>query len=79
MYAIQTKNRKNSRHYDKTIFTCETESQIKEYLNANNLIITGKPYIFTHLNLSDGSIITCSYNGIICSPQDLEKYLSTNS
>jgi hypothetical protein len=75
MYNHQTKKRKNSRNYDKTIASFETEKEVKKYLEKNNLSYAGSPYIFTHIKLNDGSILTCSYNGIICSPEKLRDYL----
>lgn len=70
MYHIQTKKRKNSRKYT-DIVKMETIEEVKNYLTINNLSYAGTPYIFTHIDLSNGDIITQDYMGIICSPEKL--------
>jgi len=80
MYAIQSKKRKNSRRFEKIVFETEQKDEIKNYLNENNYTIIGKPYIFTHIDIQDQNnnhqIITCSYNKIICSPEELYNQLT---
>lgn len=79
MYAIQTKKRSNSKSYDKIVFEAEEPKEIAEYMKTNSLIVVSKPYIFTHLVLNNGYIATCSFRGMICSPQKLADYLSANN
>jgi len=70
MYHIATLKRKNSRKYSNIKDLPEIED-VKKYLKENNLFYAGTPYIFTHINLSNGDIITQDYSGIICSPEKL--------
>jgi hypothetical protein len=76
MYTIKGLARKNSRKYTKIIFEGETVEDIWDYMQKNGLRVTGKPYIYTHLELSDGTIATFSIRGMLCSPIELEKYLT---
>ena len=71
MYSIQGKKRKNSKDYKKTIFESESEKEIINYMEENNLNVIEKPYLFTHLRLNNDLILTCSYLNIICSPQKI--------
>lgn len=58
MYYIKAKARKNSKTYSKTLAKLATIDDTIAYLAKNSLSITDKPYIFTHLGLSDGTILT---------------------
>jgi hypothetical protein len=71
MYNIKSKKRSNSKKFDLIIFTAETDDEIIGYLKRNNLRVDHIPYIFTHIVLSNGQIITQDFRGIICSPQRL--------
>jgi hypothetical protein len=74
MFHLQYKKRKNSRHYsDKDVFQ-DKESVIK-YLADNGIKFSHTPYVFTHICLDNGEIITQEYNGIICSPIELAEAL----
>lgn len=75
MYFIEKKARKNSKKYTKTN-ALSNESDVLEYMEVNDLsYIKETPYIFTHIELSDGSIITQNYQGLICSPTKLLEVL----
>lgn len=76
MYHIEVKKRKNSRKYTK-VLDLDGEAAVLEYLKKKGLTATGTPYIFTHIDVSDGSIITQTddHFGLICSPQKLRKML----
>ena len=73
-YYHEVKKRKNSKKYT-PLKEFETEQEVLDYLNENNLKYVGTPYIFTHINLSDGSIISQKYRGLMCSPETLKKRL----
>ena len=75
MYYIETLKRKNSRKYTPIKALGDTLDSVIDYMKQNNIQYAGTPYIFTHINLSDGSIVTQKYNGIICSPESLRKAL----
>lgn len=79
MYAIQSKKRKNSKNYKLIKFQSESKDEIADYMIKNNIVIYNKPYIFTHLGLSNGDILTCSIgigeNNIICSPEEIYLFL----
>ena len=76
MYYIQKKARVNSRRYGKTVAQLPEIADVISYLKENNI-----QYIFTHINLSDGSIITQDVlvggNKLIKSPQKLAEALKT--
>ncbi len=50
------------------------EKEVIDYLKENNLSFS-IPYIFTHINLSSGEIITQHIKGFLCSPEELRKLL----
>ena len=81
MYYIQKKARVNSRRYGKTVAQLPEIADVISYLKENNIQFAGTPYIFTHINLSDGSIITQDVlvggNKLITSPQKLADALKT--
>jgi hypothetical protein len=76
MYHIETLKRKNSRRYTKTK-DIPTIEGVKEYMRGLKLSYAGTPYVFTHIKLSNGDIITQSDDrfGLICSPEELRKQL----
>lgn len=77
MYNIEVKKRKNSRKYT-PVKQLATDDEVIAYLKENGLEYAGTPYIFTHINLSDGSIITQKddHFGLICSPERLRDKLT---
>jgi len=74
MYHIEAKLRKNSKRYTRHSHM-ETIDEVIKYLSQNNIKATGTPYIFTHINLDNGNIITQDVNGIIVSPKTLAEIL----
>lgn len=80
MYTIKTKARRNSRTYGKIVAAIPDIAGVRAFLAANDLYVTNRPYFFTHLGLSDGSIIvqTVSVGGkeLTCSPTKLAEALS---
>lgn len=75
MYFIEQKKRINSKKYS-PILELESEEKVLKYLNDNNIVAESKPYIFTHITLSNGQIITQRISGIICSPTKLANLLN---
>ena len=75
MYHIQVKPRKNSKKYSKTIANLKDESAVINYMRENDLHYAGTPYFFSHIRLSDGSIITqtavVGASELVCSPTKL--------
>jgi len=71
MYKIE-KQLKTKR---KILFEFETDEEVIEYMKSNNINYAGTPYIFTHINLSDRTIITQYCLGLFCSPERLRKKL----
>ena len=74
MYNIEILKRKNSRTYS-PVKQLATEKEVVAYMKENKLVHAGTPYLFTHIKLSDGSIITQNYNGIMCSPIKLNNLI----
>ena len=76
MYEIQAKKRINSRKFT-TIHKFPTDIDVLCYVKNNKLTISEIPYIFTHIALSDGSIIMQKDDrfGLTCSPETLLKKL----
>lgn len=74
MFKIQTLKRKNSRKYT-PIKDIETIDGVVEYMKEKDLSYAGSPYFFTHVKLSDGSIVTENVQGFTCSPQKLRDRL----
>ena len=77
MYYLEKLKRKNSRRYTPVKELGEDEKSVVKYMEDNDLQFAGSPYIFTHIKLSDGSIITQKFNGITCSPEKLRELLTT--
>jgi len=75
MYSIAGKKRFNSRKYDKVIFEAETEQEIKDFMKEKKLIIKEVPYFFSHIVLSDDTIIRQTFRGLTCSPTKLLEVL----
>jgi len=71
MYNLETKKRFNSKNYS-VVRSFNSEAEVIEYVKGNDLKFS-IPYFFTHIQLSNGSIITQRDDnfGIICSPQKL--------
>lgn len=77
MYYLEILPRKNSRKYSIKQSLGDTLDSVIDYMKQNSLTYAGSPYFFTHIKLSDGSIVTQKYNGITCSPQSLKTALET--
>ena len=81
MYYIKTRAKKNSKTFGKIIVSFETEQEVLNYLEVKGVYFESTPYIFTHINLTDGTIITQTMKvgqdntEIICSPETLSKSL----
>ncbi len=75
MYSIEVKKRKNSRKYT-PIKEFETEKEVINYMKENKITFAGTPYIFTHIMLSDDSIIKLNCMGMISSPSKLRDMLT---
>lgn len=54
----------------------ETEEQVIEYLKKNKITVTGKPYVFTCINLSDRTMIKYRYRGMLCSPEKIMEMIT---
>ena len=74
MYLVKILKGKNSRKYT-TIEKLAEIKDVKDYMKKKNLSYTGSPYFFTHVNLSDKSIVSQDINGICCSPEKLRDEL----
>lgn len=72
MYYIEKKKRANSKKFTPVKELPEIPDVIN-YMAENKLVATGTPYMFTHINLSDGSIVSQRFNGIMCSPEKLRE------
>lgn len=79
MYYIETKKRINSRKYS-PIEQYKTEQEVIDYVRHTGDKYAGTPYIFTHINLASGDIITQKDDrfGLICSPVKLNELFKTN-
>ena len=77
MFQIIGKKTKKSRSYNKVLLRYNNIDEVVKYVKEKNLTFSS-PYIFTHLLLSDNTIITEEFNGIICSPIKLKDKLSNN-
>ncbi len=81
MYHIQAKARSNSKKYGKTIASFPLISDVKKYLDDNHVHATERPYFFTHIKLSDNTIVTQTVTigtdnaEITCSPTSLAEAL----
>ena len=81
MYHIQARARKNSTKFSKTIVNCPEIEHVLDYLKEYKLEVLERPYIFTHLRLSDGTIITQTTEigkdkaSVLVSPEKLAKTL----
>lgn len=73
MYSIMGKKRINSRKFEKVIKEFKDEKEVLEYFKDKNILVSERPYIFTHLGLNTGEILVCvsDYHGIICSPEKM--------
>lgn len=76
MYCIEILKRKNSRKYT-PIKELKEIDDVVNYMKENKLKFAGTPYVFTHIELSDKSIVTQNYNGVVCSPEELRKVLTS--
>ena len=74
MYTIEVKKRANSRKYT-PILQYENIDEVVRYVKEKKLSFTS-PYFFTHIALSDGSIIRQQVMGLTCSPEKLRDKLS---
>lgn len=72
MYYIETKKRVNSKKYSKVKELPEI-SDVINYMAEKKIVATGTPYFFTHINLSDGSIVSQEYMGLLTSPMKLKE------
>lgn len=79
MYHIEVLKRKNSRKYT-PVLDLPTEREVIEYMKEKQVTYAGTPYVFTHIKLSDGSIITQDVKfgdkEIMCSPTKLRDRLT---
>lgn len=73
MYKIMTKKRANSRRHEKTLFQNENIDEVISYCKVQGIKYAGTPYIFSHIKLSDGSIVVQEVRGLTCSPIELKK------
>ena len=74
MYYIKDLNKK--RYVVRKMFENDKVDELLAYLKDNGITFKGTPYIFTHIEMSDGSIISQDYQGIITSPEKLRKLLT---
>ena len=76
MYTIDKKKRVNSRKYT-PVKEFETEKEVINYMKENKITFAETPYFFTHILLSDDSIIRqfCGKFNLICSPIKLRDML----
>lgn len=79
MYYLETKKRKNSIKYSIAKELGDTLEGVIDYMKQNGLAYAGSPYFFTHIKLSDGSIVTQKYNGIMTSPESLRKAIDPSN
>ena len=79
MYKIEILKRKNSRKYSYLKDIGETIAEVLKYLKDNNIQAdtVNTPYIFTHIKLSDNSIIVQTVNNFSCSPTKLLEALKS--
>ena len=75
MYKIHTKKTARSRKYEKVIAQFEIEKEVIAYIANNNITPQPNPYLFTHISLSDGSIIKLEVGGFVVSPVSLANKL----
>ena len=74
MYYIEKLKRVNSKSYSPTGIELPEIIDVQKYLEANGITpLHETPYIFTHIKLSDGSIVVQKYNGLTCSPTKLKE------
>ena len=73
MFTIEIKKRANSRKYT-PVMQFMNEDEVVRYVKEKKLSFTS-PYFFTHLELSDGSIIRQQIMGLTCSPLKLREKL----
>lgn len=80
MYNIEIKKRVNSRKYS-AIQSFKSENEVIDYVKRNELRVSYIPYFFTHIGLSNGSIITQHDDnyGLMCSPQKLSGMLQAQN
>ncbi len=78
MFTIEKITRKNGRTF-KPVVKLERIEDVIMYMESNGLEYAGTPYIFTHINLNDGSRIrqTVDIGGseVITSPAKLRDIL----
>lgn len=77
MYQIKGKKTIRSKRREKILYQFLNIDEVVRYVKDNNLTATS-PYIFTHLELSDGTIITQEVCGLTCSPIKLRDLLTNN-
>lgn len=76
MFQIKSKKTSRSKRHEKIDAQFMNIDDVVDYLSDNKISITEKPYIFTHLNTSDGRIIIQEVCGLICSPVKLAEKLN---
>ena len=74
MYYI--KDPKGKHYSVRKIFENDKVDDLLVYLKDNGIFMTGTPYVFTHIEMSDGSIISQDAMGLITSPTKLRDILS---
>lgn len=73
MYTIEKKKRVNSRTYTPFMQYYNID-EVVAYVKEKELVAS-KPYMFTHIKLSDGTIIRQEVMGLTCSPMKLAELL----
>lgn len=73
MYKIEVRKRKNSKKFSPILQFCNIDEVVR-YVKEKGLTASS-PYYFSHLDLSDGSIITQEVMGLMCSPTKLRDLL----
>lgn len=76
MYKILGKKTKRSKYLEKILFQFNNIDEVVSYVRGNKLTAT-KPYVFTRIDLSDGTVITQEVMGMTCSPTSLAELLDT--
>lgn len=74
MYQVLSKKTSRSKHYGKIVAQYTNIDEVARYARSIGYS-SATPYVFTHIPLNDGTIITQKVYGIICSPIKLAELL----
>lgn len=74
MYQILAKKTKRSKRYEKIVAQYTNIDEIARHARSVGHAST-TPYVFTHIPLNDGTIITQEVMGMTCSPVKLAQLL----